>query len=214
MGETRLIIGTEVRCTDEARGRLRRIIVEPCPSMPISSGARLTHLAVGPDALSEGRLVPARLIGWADANGVMLSCSCAEFGRLEAATETSPEHSASWPYPQEGPGGRFPFGLEGVERDTGYGNRTTTRDRIPPGGVEIHRGEPVYAIDGEAGRMRGLIVDLPGGLVTGVLVESGHFPGRRGRIIVPADAVADFGDGVRLGISREQVHRLAQDEGA
>lgn len=211
MGEIRLTIGAEVRCTDGACGRLHRIIVEP------GGDVTVTYLAVGPDAPHEDRLVPGDLITTAGPE-ILLQCAIAEFRRLEAAAETAPEHAASWPYPypDRGPGGRYPFGVEGIERDTGYGNRTTTRDRIPDGGIEIRRGEPVYAVDGEAGRIRGLIVDLPDRLVTGLIVEGGHvhgrLPGHRGRSVVPIESVRNFGDGVQLGLSRDAVHLLPQEE--
>lgn len=210
MAETQLTLGTEVRCTDGACGRLHRIIVGPGGP---GAGATLTHLAVGPDGLSDGRLVPARLIAGVDEH-ILLGCGIAEFGELEPATETAPEYTASWPYPEQGPGGRFPFGVEGIERDTGYGNRTTTRDRIPPGGAEIRRGEPVYAVDGQVGRIRGLFVDLRDRRVTRLLVESGHLGGHHARIAVPAASVRTFADGVRLGLSREEVHHHpVQEEG-
>ena len=118
MTDTRLLIGTDVRCTDGACGRLQRIIADPLHT-------RLTYLAVRPDGLAGGRLVPADPIASAAAE-IHLRCTTAEFARLEPAEETSPQHTASWPYASDEQGGRFPAGLEGIERDTGYGNRTVT----------------------------------------------------------------------------------------
>jgi sporulation protein YlmC with PRC-barrel domain len=218
MGETRLTFGDDVRCTDGVCGHLHRIIVEPGD---VAGAAHLTHLAVGPDGLHDDRLVPADLIASAGAD-ILLRCDAAAFQQLEGATETAPEHTASWPYPDQGPGARNPFGVEGIERDTGYGNRTTTRDRIPAGGVETRRGEPVYAVDGEIGRIRGLIVDLPDRRVTGLLIivsaEAGHFHLRgpfgehRGQIVVPAGSVQSFGDGIQLDLTRDAIRQLPYEE--
>ena len=77
MTDTRLLIGTDVRCTDGACGRLQRIIADPLH-------ARLTYLAVRPDGLAGGRLVPADLIASAAAE-IHLRC-------------TTAQHTASWPY--------------------------------------------------------------------------------------------------------------------
>jgi len=214
MSEARLTIGAEVRCADGACGRLRRIIVHPADGATL-----LTHLAVGPGGPHEGRLAPTELVATAgDAPGtdILLRCTVAEFDALEADSETAPEYYASWPYPEEGLGARRPFGVEGIERDTGYGNRTTTRDRIPAGGVEIRHGEPVYAVDGEAGRIRALIVELRDRRLTGLLLDGGHarvhLGGRHERIVVPVEAVRTFGDGVQLGLSRDAVHELTHEE--
>lgn len=199
MTETRLLIGTDVRCTDGACGRLQRIIADPLHN-------RLTHLAVKPDGMGGGRLVPAGLIASA-ATEIHLRCTTAEFARLEPAEETSPQHTASWPYASDEPGGRFPAGLEGIERDTGYGNRTVTRDRIPDGGVELRRSETLHATDGEAGSIQGLIIDLPESYITHLMASAGRPFGRR-QFTVPIGSVTGFGDGIQLNLNREQVQAL------
>jgi sporulation protein YlmC with PRC-barrel domain len=208
MNATQLLIGTDVRCTDGVCGRLRRLIVDPGDG----GGNRLTHLAVRPAGLGGGRLVPADLVAMAGRE-IQLFCNTAGFEALEAAEETSQERSASWPYAGEEPGGRFPTGVEGIERDTGYGNRTFTRDRIPPGGVEIHRGEAVYATDGTVGRMQGLIVDLPDAHISHLVLSKGQLFDRK-RIAVPVESVTNFGDGIQLDLTKEQVRALPDFPGA
>lgn len=201
MSQARLLIGAGVRCTDGDGGRLQRIIVDPVHN-------RLTHLAVKPDELQGGRLVPADLIASAGVE-ILLRCTTAEFARLEPAEESSPQHTASWPYAGDDRGGRFPAGVEGIERDTGYGNRTVTRDRIPDGGLEIRRGETVRATDGDAGRIQGLIIDLPEMYLTHLLAGVGRLFGRR-QIAVPVGSVTGFGDGIQLNLTREQVEALPE----
>jgi sporulation protein YlmC with PRC-barrel domain len=201
MTETRLLIGADVRYTDGDLGRLQRIIVDPVHN-------RLTHLAVKPDEFQGGRLAPAGLIASAGVD-ILLRCTTAEFARLEPAEESSPQHTASWPYVSDERGGRFPAGVEGIERDTGYGNRTVTRDRIPDGGVEIRRGETLHATDGDAGRVQGLIIDLPETYLTHLLAGVGRLFGRR-QIAVPIGSVTGFGDGIQLNLSQEQVRALPE----
>jgi sporulation protein YlmC with PRC-barrel domain len=213
MSETQIIIGADVRCTDGACGHLQRIVIDPIDN-------KLTHLAVEPGhGVQVGRrLVPVDQVATVDTDtesdsatnsdsGIRLRSSLAEFERFESAEEASPEHRASWPYSPPDLGGRFPAGLEGVERDTGYGNRTTTRDRIPDGGVEVRRAEPVYAVDGEVGRVQGLTVDLQDGHVMHLLVDKGRLKGRT-RLAVPIESVMSFGDGIRLDLTKDQVFVL------
>lgn len=199
MNEIRLLIGTDVRATDGACGRLRRLIVD-------AVDRRVSHLAVKPDGLQGGRLVPADLIASAG-NEILLRCTIAEFTRLEAAEETSREHSASWPYSGDEQGGRFPGGVEGIERDTGYGNRTIIRDRIPDGGIEVRRGQHVDATDGTIGRIQGVIVELPEGHLTHLVLSRGQLFDRE-RFTVPIAVVTNFGDGIQLNLTKKQVQAL------
>lgn len=202
MTENRLLIGVEARCEDGACGRVRSAVVDPATK-------RLMDIAVKPDGLHGGHLVTPDLIA-SVGEEVVLRCTKDEFVRLEPAQEVSEHHTASWPYTgEERGGGRFPVGVEGIERDTGYGNRTTIRDRIPEGGVEVRRGEPVYATDGEVGRIRGLSIRLPDAHVGHLLLNGGKLFGRK-MIAVPVDSATDFGDGIRLDLTKAEVNALPE----
>lgn len=198
MGETQLIIGTNVACIDGVYGRLRWIVVDPATR-------RVTHLAVSPSDLAPGRLVPADQVASAAAN-ILLRCTTAELERFETTEEPSPG-SASHDL-----GGKS-SGVEGIEQDTGYGNLTTTRIRIPGGGVALHRGEIIEAVDGEVGRLQGISSDLEGGQrLTHLLLDTGHL-WRRTRIAVSARSVTRFGDGIRLDLTKDQVRDRPQAPG-
>ena len=202
MTENRLLIGVEARCEDGPCGRVRAAVVDPV-------GNRLIDIAVKPDGLHGGHLVPADLIA-SIGDEVVLRCTKDEFVRLEPAEEAPEPHTASWPYTgEERGGGRFPIGVEGIERDTGYGNRTTIRDRIPEGGVELRRGEAVYATDGEVGRISGLSIRLPGAQLGHLLLNGGRWFGRKA-IAVPIESARSFGDGIQLDLTREQVRALPE----
>lgn len=203
MTEAQLVIGAEVRCEDGVCGKARAAVVDPVDK-------RLMDLLVKPDGLRGGRLVPADLIA-SVGEEIVLRCTLAEFAQLEPAQETSEAHTASWPYAGEPEQPRrFPSGVEGIERDTGYGNRTITRDRIPEGGVEVRRGEPVYAADGEVGRMQGLIIRLPDGHLSHLLLSGGRLFGRKAAAgtAVPVERARSFGDGIRLDLTKQQVKAL------
>lgn len=195
MSETQLMIGAEVRCSDGPGGHLRRVIVDPADN-------RLTHLAVRPDGLQSGRLVPADQVVSAD-GGVLLRCSTAEFARFEA-DEVVPESGPGVP---RGPGQPVAPGVTGIEQDTGYGNQMPTRERIPAGGVQVRHGEPVYAAEREVGQTQGVGVDLEDRYVTHLLLDSGHFWGRK-RVAVPSGHVAYVGDVIQLDLTKDEVRDL------
>ena len=196
MGETQLIIGTDVACTDGVCGRLRWIVVDP-------AARRVTYLAVTPSDLAPGRLVPAEQVASA-AEVILLRCSTAELAQFETTQEIA---QGSAPHDLRS------SGVEQIEQDTGYGNLTSTRDRIPGGGVALHRGEVIYAVDGAVGRLQGIAVDLEGGQrLTDLLVATGHL-WHRTRIPVSARSVTRFGDGIRLDLTKDLVRDLADKLG-
>lgn len=207
VSETQVILETDVWCTDGPCGRVHRLLVDLADKT-----LTLTHLDVKPHSFDSGRLVPADQITSADADvDLLLNCSLAEFEQFQEAEEMllppeAPEQE-SWPFTAKDVGGRIPADFETFERDSAWANLTTTVDRIPPGGAELRHGEPVYASDGEVGRVRGLLVDLQDGHVTHMLVDRGHL-WTRTRVAVPAASVSNLADGIRLDLTKDQVHDL------
>ena len=53
-----------------------------------------------------------------------------------------------------------------------------TVDYVPSGEVDIRRGLTVCATDGEIGQVQGLAVEPGSHVVTHVLLQKGHMPGR------------------------------------
>jgi sporulation protein YlmC with PRC-barrel domain len=105
----------------------------------------------------------------------------------------------SWPY--YGVGARLaPFHL-------GNSQQAVTYHSIPLGEVEILRGEPVHATDGDIGRVQGLVIDPRNHHVTHVLLQEGHRWGRK-QVAIPVSAVASTGDGIRLKITKQEVQDL------
>ena len=81
--------------------------------------------------------------------------------------------------------------------------RAVVHDRVPLGEVEVRRGEPVHAVDGTIGRVRGLVIDPSDHHVTHVLLDEGHLWGRK-RVAIPIRAVASVENGVRLTLSKDR----------
>lgn len=201
-------IGSEVRCVDGECGVVILVVVDPVAN-------KLAHLVVRPD---EGwpRLVPVALAR-PDDKGVFLTCTTAEFEALEQAQETHfvpstrgdlgypHDHVASWPFFGLGPAGPT-LGMLAPEPPTV--SHAEVQDRVPAGEVRIRRGEPVNAVDGGIGRVRGLVVDPADDAVTHVLLDEGHLWGKK-QVAIPISAVTGIDEaGVAVRLDKDQIKDL------
>jgi sporulation protein YlmC with PRC-barrel domain len=206
MADTPFTIGAEVSCSDGVCGELTRVVVDPV-------ARAVTHLAVDPrHGHGPGRLVPLKLVDTA-ADQIRLSCTTAEFERLDAAEETdflpgspgypgyNPDQMLASPYYL---GGWSTFGAVGGSKNI---SETATYDSVPLNEVEVRRGEPVHATDGEIGKVQGLVIDPDSHHVTHVLLQEGHIWGRK-EVAIPIGAVLGVDDGIRLNITKRQVEDL------
>jgi hypothetical protein len=210
---TEFTMGNEVRCTDGVCGTLRRVVVDPVAKS-------LTHLVVEPRHHErDGRLVPIELVA-AAGKEIELSCSLAEFENLEEAQELrfisgargqwgyEQEDMLSWPYYGLGIAGSG-VGIGGVGANVIPNNegQTASYERIPPGEVQVRRGEHVLATDGLIGRVQGLVVDPGDFHVTHILLDEGHLWGLK-QVAIPIGSVTDVRDGVQLGLTKDQIRDL------
>jgi len=197
MPETeRFRIGADVNCTDGPCGRLARVVADPVARL-------VTHLIVEPrQGHGAARLVPVGLVDSA-ARDVRLRCTSAEFDSLDPAEERRfiaavadvPDYRqtdvVAWPY----------FAYRGSR---GY---LATADTIPPGEVEVQRGEHVTATDGHIGQVEGLVVDADSHHVTHVLLQEGHPWGRK-QVTIPIGAVTRVAGSVEVDLTKQQVQDL------
>jgi sporulation protein YlmC with PRC-barrel domain len=206
---TQFTIGAEASCSDGAVGTLSRVIVDPVAQA-------VTHVVVDPvHGRAHGRLVPLDLVD-AAAGGIRLRCTKAEFENLDSAEETQ-YISSTGDYDGYGPGqiGFMPYyGLGGgmiVPGVTPGGGeiqgQLVTTDTVPLGEVEISRGQPVQATDGDIGHVQGLVIDPGSHHVTHVLLQEGHLWGRK-QVAIPISAVASTTDGIKLKIAKQDVQDL------
>jgi len=212
-------IGSPVRCSDGACGRLRRVVIEPVDRI-------LTHLIVKSDHRQKAsRVIPLDVVE-SSARGapgeIVLRCSLAEFETFERALETHflagasghwgyrQEQMLTWPHYRLGLGrgtGGSEAGAGTVESATDAGTRTLTRDRVPFTDIQVRRGDRVQATDGSIGRVQGVVVDRIDHRVTHVLLDESHLWDQK-RAAIPIDAVIDMNDGVRLNLTAAQVRNL------
>ena len=192
----RFTIGADVGCTDGPCGRLIRVVVDPIAAV-------VTHLFVEPRrGHGPARLVPVELVGSA-VGEIRLRCDLAEFDSLDPAEEEQfiahvddvpdyrPTDVVAWP--------RFSY-----RGSRGY---LESADTIPPGEVEVRRGEHVNATDGHIGQVEGLVIDPGSHHVTHVLLQEGHLWGRR-QVAIPIGAVTRVTDGIEVNLTKQQVQDL------
>jgi hypothetical protein len=196
-------IGGAATCSDGTRCEVIRVIVDPVAES-------VTHLVVEPGhRRGSARIVPLSLVE-AAGDQVSLRCTRAEFDKLDPAEETrfipgpagypgySPGQVGYWPY----------YGLgAGLGAGDGYIAQTVSFDTIPQGEVDVRRGDPVEATDGDIGRVQGLVIDRGSHHVTHVLLQEGHLWGRH-QVVIPISAVVSTSDGIRLNLSKQQVADL------
>lgn len=206
-------IGAEVSCIDGVCGEVRRVIVDPVAEA-------VTHIVVEREHRDgEGRLVPLGVVD-ATAGEIRLRCTMAEFEKLDRAEETqliqgtgglagySPAQVRYLPYYALGGGMGLGMGMamSSAVADS-IPSRTIIRDTVPLGEVEIRRGEPVQATDGDIGKVQGLVIDPDSRHITHVLLQQGHLWGRK-EVAIPISAVASTSDGIQLTISKQDVQDL------
>ena len=206
-GAATYAIGAQVYCKDGACGELVRLVVDPVKRA-------VTHVVVerrhGHDP---GRLVPIDLVETAAQQDVRLRCTRAEFEELENAKETEfvPAPDGEFVYPANerllmpdfGPGDTSAMGGGGPGRLAAGG----AHDRVPPGEVQLQRGQRVHASDGPIGHVGGLVVDPGDHQVTHVLLDEGHLWGKKA-VSIPISAVTRVDDGVRLNLTKAEVTEL------
>lgn len=189
--ETEFTMGTTASCSDGVCGEVSRVIVDPATQV-------VTHLVIEPKHGHEpGRLVPLNLVDTTTGE-IRLRCTRAEFGQLDPAEENQlVENTGS----TTGVGGtRTPMGIS-------HNVRTVVEDVVPVGEAEIGPGEPVHALDGEIGQVRGFLVDPGDHRVTHVLLREGHLWGRK-EVAIPVSAVTGVENGIRLSLTKKQIADL------
>lgn len=184
--------------------------------MIINVGTRvLTHLVVEPThAHGVSHLVPANLATETD-GVVTVCCSHKQFDQLPFADDgpllASP--TGTWPTgPEQMPA------LPSFERDVGAmpapsgSNEISTPSPLTHGGgtvgnIELRRGDPVQAIDGFIGKVRGVVIARGSRHLTHLLLDEGHLWEKK-EVGVPVGDISDGDDVLHLDLTREELRLL------
>ena len=186
--ETEFAMGATASCVDGPGGKVSRVIIDPATET-------VTHLVIEPKHwLGVGRLVPLDLVD-TTGGGLSLRCTVEEFGNLEPAEETELAEDVTGGLALNAPmGATSPVPV-------------ILQDVVPLGETDVERGEPVHAVDGEIGRVEGLLVNPDNHRVTHVLLQEGHLWGRK-KVSIPVSAVTGVENGIQLSLTRKQVEDL------
>jgi sporulation protein YlmC with PRC-barrel domain len=188
--ETEFAMGATASCVDGPGGKVSRVIIDPATET-------VTHLVIQPKhRLGVGRLVPLDLVE-TTAGDIRLRCTVEEFGGLEPAQETELIDDVTAGL---GLGLNAPMGTISPVQPI-------VQDVVPLGEADVDRGDPVHALDGEIGRIQGLLVDPDDHRVTHVLLQEGHLWGRK-KVSIPASAVTGVENGIWLSLTKKQVEDL------
>jgi sporulation protein YlmC with PRC-barrel domain len=197
-----LVFGSAAVCSDGYRGQLRAVVLDP-------AARTVTHLVVEPEGrIGLARLVPLDLVDAASGE-VRLRCTEAEFESLDAAEQMLAEFALGYHVPVQvlPPGWRDAGGPTVAGPTIPRLPVKETIDIVPPGEAEERPGGHVHATDGDIGQVRALRIDPASRQVTHVLVREGHLLAHK-EVAIPVSDVAEFGDGIRLEITRQQVRDL------
>ena len=201
--ETQFAIGAKASCSDGPCGEVRRLIVDPATDT-------VTHLVIEPrHGRHPGRLVPLDLVDTTSGE-IRLRCTRAEFGKLKPAEQKKlvegRDGGLTTPLVRPGPVGALSMQAPGgspMSRPA----RFIVQEVVPAGETQVRPGDHVHALDGEIGRVQGLLVDPDHHQVTHVLLREGHLWGRK-QVAIPVSAVTGIQDGIRLNITKQQVENL------
>ncbi|MHC1790919.1 hypothetical protein [Solidesulfovibrio sp.] len=188
-----LALSAPVHATDALVGRIEHVIVDP-------AHGRAAYLVVREQALPNAlRLVPEKYVAGAGPDGVHLSLAAAKVSALR-------EYVTTEYYPPS-----FFLSLAAREHcnlplaPSGW---TVERPATPAGTVALAGHEPVWATDGKAGRLDGVLTEAHTGRITHLLLRQGHLWGAR-EVAIPAGLVAAYEDGtVRLGVDLAAIAAL------
>jgi sporulation protein YlmC with PRC-barrel domain len=185
--ETEFAMGATASCADGPGGRVSRVIIDPATET-------VTHLVIEPKhRLGVDRLVPLDLVD-TTAGDVRLRCTVEELSQLEPAQETELVDDVV-------------IGSLNAPMGAVSPVPPILQDVVPLGETDVQRGDPVHALDGEIGRVQGVLVDPDNHRVTHVLLQEGHLWGRK-KVSIPVSAVTGVENGIRLSLTKKQVEDL------
>jgi hypothetical protein len=208
---TEFTMGARASCSDGPCGEVIRTIIDPV-------ARTVTHLVIQPGRhVEDGRLVPVGLVE-PGAGEIRLRCSLADFEGLDAAEEIDLVVGEDYAggYGPDAVGGYGDVGSMGVGGSAsgmgigmglGHGPPVVASDSVPEGETEVIRHEPVHAVDGEVGQLKGFAVDSADHRVTHVLLREGHLWGRR-EVAIPVSAVVSMENGISVNLTKKQVEEL------
>jgi hypothetical protein len=203
-------LNVTVSCVDGKSGKSSHIIINPLNQV-------ITHIVVQSEDFlgSNKRLVSPDQIIATNHKSIQLSCTKEELAGMEKFTEANYPHSGAsqsefcgflpehtfdefdayvmWPYLYPDPM-IYSFPIED--------------EPIPDGGVAVHWGAEVEAIDGHIGRLDEFVIEPTDRHITHIVLREGHFWNKK-ELTLPLSAIADIDEEtVYLKLDKKTVKSL------
>lgn len=192
---TELPLKAKVYCIDGEAGSSAAYVIDPI-------NEAVTHLVVSRHLYDE-RVIPLSYVRKSDHDSIHLDCTTEELDRMPLFTDVKyigadPEYmayaGAEWASPY----------VTAYPAETLY----VAEEKVPPGELAIHRGDPVHATDGKIGEVGEFVVDLDDGHITHLVLQKGHLWGKR-EVTLGLDLVERVAEGVvYLRVDKDAINRL------
>jgi sporulation protein YlmC with PRC-barrel domain len=198
-------VDAEVQCADGPCGKSIALIVD-------RGTRRVTHFAVEDESLPYApyqRLVPLDQVAEAVPGLIRLKCTRDELNRMDPFIHTRYVMQESEDYAlYEGGGDAGGSGGWGTASTAGVASTRVEEEQVPEGEVAIHPGTRVQATDGRVGVVEELMVDPDTAQVTHIVLEQGHWWGKK-EVQIPLSEVDHVeGDTVYLKIDKNAIGDL------
>ena len=191
-------INAEVLCAGELCGRSTSLIINPVTE-------RITHLVVAEKAFPHiERLVPIAKVLASTPDSIQLRCNPADLSKLESYEETNfiDEGQLESALPYEVPFQVWPYAMYTAEPVP------VEREHLPVGEVEIRRGTPVKATDGQVGKVDEFLVDPHNNHITHLILREGHLWGKKD-VTIPVSEIDQISDeAVLLTLDKKAIAHL------
>ncbi len=188
-------INARVECADGFGGESTYVVINPTNQM-------VTYFVIEskfPDPVEY--LVPVDYVAETSSDMIRLSCTKEELAKMEPFTETHfiknerPNYEDTYYLPYAAPSAE-PFYARVEE------------ERIPPGQLAVHRGAQVEATDGHVGKVGEFVVDPDSGHITHMILQEGHFWGKKEMALPVSVIERTFQDTVFLKLDKQAVESL------
>jgi sporulation protein YlmC with PRC-barrel domain len=191
---TDIPLKAKVFCSDGEAGITTAVIIDPIKQ-------NITHVVVQHDYADF--VVPLEKISKTDNESITLSCTTAELAQMPAFTDIEYLEGGSYytnymdsvwasPYVTAYPGENVPI----------------VEEKLPPGELAVHRGDPVLATDGEVGHVGEFVVDAESGHITHLVLRAGHFWGKHD-VTIGLNLIDKVKEGfVYLNVDKKAIEQL------
>jgi uncharacterized membrane protein/sporulation protein YlmC with PRC-barrel domain len=176
-------INVDVYCSDGQFGKSTAVVVDPATE-------KVSYVAVSdPERMYTEYLIPVNKIGNANALKIVLNCTKAE---VEAMDKFAEAEFLDVPY----------YGYDSLEGMSDPMANIYRKEIVPEGAIAISKGMSVEANDGFVGTVDELVIERETGVVTHIVLHTGHIWGNA-EITLPVAQIKEV-DALAVYLDRDK----------